>query len=130
MKRVAAGSYTVVALTLSGSLYAWGMESPGTHRRRQAIPDLSDVPNYIDVDGDIDIDDVAVGESHAIVLADNGSVYVIGGNENGQLGLGLPFSERAQSWTRVDLDPGPGYRVVRVAAGPRTSFILVAADGS
>lgn len=122
---MAAGGYTVVALTESGSLYAWGTESPGMHRRRQGIPELGSVPNYIEVNGDTDIEDVAVGESHAIALATDGSAYTIGGNENGQLGLGRGVLERAHAWTKVDLGVEPGCRIVRVAGGPRSSFILV-----
>ncbi|KAL6852659.1 hypothetical protein ACO1O0_007207 [Amphichorda felina] len=86
IRKVAAGGYTVAALTESGSLYAWGVESPGTHRRQQAIPGLSGIPNYVEVDDDEDVQDMAVGESHAIALTAHGSIHVIGGNENGQLG--------------------------------------------
>jgi alpha-tubulin suppressor-like RCC1 family protein len=122
---IAAGGYTAAAVTESGSLYAWGMESPGTHRRQQAIPGLSGIPNYVEVDGDKDVEDIAVGESHAIALTTDGSVYVIGGNENGQLGLGIGFNERVGSWTKVNLEVSNDHRVVRVGAGPRSSFILV-----
>lgn len=106
------------------------MPSPGTHRRQQAIPDLSGVPNYIAVspegpDDDCDVNDVALGESHAIVLTQDGDVYVIGSNENGQLGLGMAPNQRAAVWTKVELQLAQGQRPVRVAAGPRTSFILV-----
>ncbi|KAF4121967.1 Alpha-tubulin suppressor [Geosmithia morbida] len=130
ISRVAAGGYTSAALTVSGGLYAWGMPSPGTtHRRQQAIGGLSGVPNYVGVGDDCDVQDVALGESHAIALTAEGDVYVIGGNENGQLGLGMPFTERASEWTKVNLQLEPGERPVRVAAGVRTSFILVAGDG-
>ncbi|KFH40749.1 X-linked retinitis pigmentosa GTPase regulator-like protein [Hapsidospora chrysogenum ATCC 11550] len=122
---IAAGGYTAAAVTESGSLYAWGMESTGMHRRQQAIPGLSGIPNYVEVDGDKDVEDIAVGESHAIALTTDGSVYVIGGNENGQLGLGIGFNERVGSWTKVNLGVSKNHRVVRVGAGPRSSFILV-----
>ena len=128
VRKVAAGGYTVAALTASGSLYAWGVESPGTHRRQQAIPGLTGIPNYIEVDGDKDVHDIAVGESHAIALTADGSVYVLGGNEDGQLGLGIQGTERTKSWTKVDLGLVEGHRAVCVGAGPRSSFVLVAIE--
>ena len=125
IRMIAAGGYTAAAVTESGSLYAWGMESTGIHRRQQAIQGLSGIPNYVEVDGDKDVEDIAVGESHAIALTTDGSIYVIGGNENGQLGLGIGFNERVGSWTKVNLGVSKNHRVVRVGAGPRSSFILV-----
>lgn len=124
IRKVAAGGYTVAALTGSGSVYAWGLQSAGTHRRRQAIPGLTDMPNYVEVDGGKDVQDIAVGESHAVALTADGDVYVIGGNENGQLGMGKDFAGRAREWTRVKWDKPKGHHVVHVVAGPRSSFVL------
>ena len=128
--KVAAGGYTAAALTESGSLYAWGMSSPGTHRQ-PGIPDLNGVPNYVDIGEDCDVEDVGIGESHAIALTTEGTVWVIGGNANGQLGLGLGDRDRTDMWTRVDvgLPVAKDHRPVNVAAGPRTSFVIVS-DGS
>lgn len=128
IRKVAAGGYTVAALTESGSLYAWGVESPGTHRRQQAIPGLSGIPNYVEVDDDEDVQDMAVGESHAIALTAHGSIHVIGGNENGQLGLGTEGTQRTRSWIKVNLGLDERHRAVRVGAGPRSSFVLVAVE--
>lgn len=131
VQKIAAGGYTAAALTESGSLYAWGMRSPGSHHRRQAIPDLNGIPNYVEVDGGKDVVDMAAGESHAITLTVDGCVYVIGGNENGQLGLKTRFLGSVwsvSSWTKVDLGLADGHRVVAVRAGPRASFIVVAIE--
>ena len=128
IRKVAAGGYTVAALTDSGSLYAWGVESPGTHRRQQAILGLSGIPNYVEVGDDEDVQDMAVGESHAIALTADGSIYVIGGNENGQLGLGTEGTQRTRSWIKVNLGLAEGHRAVRVGAGPRSSFVLVGVE--
>lgn len=76
------------------------------------------------MDGDKDVRDVAVGDSHAVALTTDGAVYVIGDNGNGQLGLGEGFGQRIDTWKRVDLEKLGGAAVVGVAAGPRASFIL------
>ncbi|UNI16096.1 hypothetical protein JDV02_002567 [Purpureocillium takamizusanense] len=121
IKKVSAGGYTLAALTESGGIYAWGMPTSGTHRRQQALPGLTGIPNYIEVDGGKDVLDVALGDSHAMVLTVDGSVYVVGSNSNGQLGLGSTV-KRVESWTRLSISEE--HQVSGVAAGPRSSFIL------
>lgn len=124
VSKVTAGGYTVAALTESGALYLWGMGSPGGGSKLPIIVGLDDVPNYFEVDGDKDVRDIALGEYHAISLTADGCVYVIGGNEDGQLGLGKDAGGRIDSWTRVNLHLPSDQHVVRVASGPRASFIL------
>ncbi|KAL8366051.1 hypothetical protein RB595_004707 [Gaeumannomyces hyphopodioides] len=125
IKRIAAGGYLLAALTTGGDLYCWG-----GHPGRKAIiddssEDMLSGPVPIVVDEDADVADVAVGESHLIVLTDRGGVFVIGENTNGQLGLGRDGPASARSWTRVEL-PRPlaqAREIVGVAAGSRCSFI-------
>lgn len=122
---MAAGGYTVAALTESGALYIWGMPPPGNASEQQVIAGLENIPNYVEVDEDRDVKDVALGESHAIALTADGQVYVIGRNDDGQLGLGKDSRGSADSWVKVPLRLPPDYHVVSVAAGPRASFILI-----
>lgn len=77
--------------------------------------------------GDLDVKDVAIGEHHIIVLATNGRVLVRGSNKNGQLGLGAHAEDWVADWTSLEDVPwsGKDLRAVRVAAGPKTSFILL-----
>ena len=124
VKHVAAGGYTAAALTESGAVYAWGMPSIGSRHILGPFSSLSGTPNYIEIDGGKDIQDIALGESHAIALTTDGDVYVIGGNRNGQLGLGRSAATRIDSWTRVDPGLAAEHAVVGVAAGPRSSFVL------
>jgi regulator of chromosome condensation len=110
----------------------WGTPSVGTQRRQSAFVGLNGTPNYVEVDGGKDVLDVAVGESHAVALTTDACVYVLGGNENGQLGLGRGFGIRwAEEWTRVKTSGSnisEGHRVVGVAAGPRCSFLITASS--
>jgi regulator of chromosome condensation len=125
VQKVAAGGYTVAALTKSGALYIWGMRPPGDTSKQPVIAGLDQIPNYTEVDEDKDVQDIAVGESHAIVLTTDGHVHVIGRNDNGQLGLGRATQASTESWTKLHLHHPPNHRVVSVSAGPRVSFILV-----
>lgn len=126
VKKVVAGGYSVAALTEGGGLYLWGAESTGSRSRHQTFSDITGIPNYVEVDGDNDVEDVALGESHGIALTTDGGIYVIGDNNNGQLGLGRDFTGIASSWTKVEFKVPTGWKVVGVEAGPRSSFILTA----
>lgn len=114
---MAAGGYLLSALTAGLDLYVWG----GHPGRRALLAGVGDEPVPVDIDGR-DIADVAVGESHVVVLAAGGDVFVIGDNASGQ--LGLP-DKSVESWTRVGLDLQDGQRAVGVAAGPKNTFIMV-----
>ncbi|PHH72272.1 hypothetical protein CDD80_4652 [Ophiocordyceps camponoti-rufipedis] len=128
MKHISASGYTLAALTESGAMYVWGLPSRGLQRRPGAFPDLSRVPNYVEIDDGKDVQDMAVGDSHALALTTDGLIYVIGGNDNGQLGLGESDADGRQSWTKSAFQPPNGHKVVAVAAGPRSSFILTATE--
>lgn len=110
-------------MTESGDLYIWG---GGPNSKLEAIPGLTGVPEYTEVAGGKVVDHISVGESHAVLKTDDGNVYVIGGNDNGQLGLGPDFGERADTWAQVDVKVGrlKNYIVTNVTAGPRCSFFL------
>ncbi|RGP76086.1 e3 ubiquitin- ligase herc6 [Fusarium longipes] len=126
IKKISAGGYTVGALTESGGIYLWGMRPPGSQGSRQtAFTDLGHIPSYVEVDEDKDVQDFAIGESHAIALTTDGCIYVIGGNTNGQIGLGNSVKESA-SWSKIDFILPPGEEVVAVEAGLRASFIVTA----
>lgn len=123
IKKVAAGGYNVAALTQGGALYVWGAQPTKSQGRHQVFPDINGTPNYIEVDGDKDVTDIALGESHAIALTSDGCVYVIGANTNGQLGLGRN-REAVDSWTKLDFELDIDREVVGVEAGPRSSFLM------
>lgn len=85
------------------------------------------MPNYIEVDGGKDVQEVALGESHALVLTTDGCVYALGDNHNGQLGLGTEFRGMAEDWVNIGFIASDGQQVVSIGAGPRSSFIITAA---
>ncbi|KAF4971741.1 hypothetical protein FSARC_1540 [Fusarium sarcochroum] len=126
VKKISANGYIIAALTEGGGLYLWGMQSPGSYNRHNAFTDLDAIPNYVEVDGDKDVQDIAVGESHAIALTTDGCVYVMGDNTNGQIGLGWDAREPVKSWSKMNFKPSPGWEVVAVEAGTKSSFIVTA----
>ncbi|PTB75216.1 RCC1/BLIP-II [Trichoderma longibrachiatum ATCC 18648] len=140
IKHVTAGGSAVAALTTSGSVYVWGSktlsssssskpaETSHHHRPGHGFTELSGIPNYTEIDGGKDVVDVALGEGHAIALTADGLVYVIGENANGQLGLGELGRGvcSTDAWLKLRFEAPEGFKVVGVAAGPRSSFILTA----
>ncbi|KAI3317474.1 regulator of chromosome condensation 1/beta-lactamase-inhibitor protein II [Xylariaceae sp. AK1471] len=116
IKKIAAGGYTVLALTEGHDLYAWG----GHPARQPILETLSSSPSPVDV-VDNDILDFSVGEAHVIALTSDGDVYIIGENTNGQLGLPL---EKTAVWIKVPISLTTGTAVVGVKAGHRNSFVV------
>lgn len=144
--KIAAGNgYFAAALTKGGDLYAWGVGIAGRPARRKlGGPEeddgadggggecalwagLSEIPEPVVVvdpesgEEEQDVLDVGVGEAHAIVLCGSGDVYVVGDNDNGQLGLGKDI-RYVSSWRKIRLPERR--KAVAVAAGPRSSFII------
>lgn len=127
IKHVSASGYVLAALTESGSVYVWGRKAPGSHGQDTDIfDDLGAIPNYCEIGGGLDVQDFALGDSHAIALTTDGDVYVIGGNRNGQLGVGQCRDFLVREWTRINLSLPASCHIVGVAAGPRSSFIVTA----
>uniref|UniRef100_A0A3Q3XB61 HECT-type E3 ubiquitin transferase n=1 Tax=Mola mola TaxID=94237 RepID=A0A3Q3XB61_MOLML len=86
IKKVACGTQFSVALTKDGRVFTFGQDRliglpegrARNHNRPQQVPALSGV----------NIQDVAVGAEHTLVLSSTGDVYTWGSNSEGQLGLG------------------------------------------
>jgi alpha-tubulin suppressor-like RCC1 family protein len=100
------------------------MAAPGSHSRHNAFQDITELPNYFEVDGDKDVQDIGLGESHAIALTTDGCTYIIGSNSNGQIGLGKDVQDPILSWEKMNFTPPEGWAIVAVEAGPRSSFIV------
>lgn len=126
IQHIAAAGYAVAALTRSGDVYMWGQHPPSRTGEQPFFPNLSDISSYTEIGGGKDIQDVALGEAHAIALTRQGELYVVGSNRSGQ--LGIPAIASTDQWTHLAFNPPNGFRVTGVAAGPNTSFVLVSAN--
>ncbi|WKX92650.1 hypothetical protein Q1695_010576 [Nippostrongylus brasiliensis] len=68
---------------------------------------------------------IACGEKHTLILADDGKMWSVGGNEDGQLGRG---SRGPGSFTIYPVSFSGGVEIIQVAAG-RSHSLAVADDG-
>jgi len=72
---------------------------------------------------DIKAKDIAAGLSHSIILALDGSVYVFGSGDQGELGLGYGGDPRTE--VRIPAPTQiPGFKAKAVFAGSSSSFLI------
>ena len=104
-------------------LYAWGWGDFG--RLGQGDPGDRLVPTPVSSLSGIVIQHVACGDSHCLVVAEDGKLFTFGRNQNGQLGLG--DTEDRLKPTPVASLWADGVRVMKAAGGAEHSAIT--ADG-
>ncbi|UQZ34318.1 hypothetical protein C2I18_12800 [Paenibacillus sp. PK3_47] len=89
---ISAGSASVMAVTATGAVYAWGANSANTVGLYSSSVNVRNVntPTQISVpDGVVDVE---VGYQSSLLRLENGDVYGVGSNSNGMLGLGAEVS--------------------------------------
>jgi protein ATS1 len=74
----------------------------------------------------IRITSLVCGSEHAIAIADDGTHYLYGWNEHGNLGVG--HTDAVAAWTR-GAPPLEGYRIERAFAGNATTWLLCSRQG-
>lgn len=115
--------YLVAALTAGHDLYLWGHPS----RCSTWYPDIPDSPEPVVIgdDSEKDIKDVAVGQSHVLVLTTDDEIWGRGDNSSGQLGLGRE-TKLVTEWTRLKGEFDHDKKKIKgVWAGERNSFVVV-----
>jgi alpha-tubulin suppressor-like RCC1 family protein len=127
---IAAGAQHSLVLSAAGQVYAFGDNEDGQLGRIANAESASPNPSPSQVGlpaGAAPVSAIAAGGSHSLVLSADGSVYVFGSNDAGQLGDSADAgSESANALpARVDL-PGASGAPVAVAAGARDSLVLSA----
>jgi alpha-tubulin suppressor-like RCC1 family protein len=83
---VAAGWDDSLALTSTGSVYAWGYNVDGELGNGTLAQ--SDVPVLVNLPAGLDVVAIAAGQYHSLAVASSGAVYSWGNNVDGQLGNG------------------------------------------
>jgi alpha-tubulin suppressor-like RCC1 family protein len=113
---IAAGSHYSLALSSEGKVYAAGRNKEG----QLGLGDTNSSNTFTEVTSlsDKNVTAIAAGQSQTLILTDDGKVYVVGGNEYGQLGLGDTISR--QAFTEV---PNLG-NITAIAAGDVHSLAL------
>ncbi|CAK4034687.1 Hypothetical predicted protein [Lecanosticta acicola] len=90
--KVATGGWMNAALSKDGALYVWGTTSPEAAGGIECLGasdsgevSLVEIP---DSNGEpLDVLDVALGDNHIAVGVEGGRLFMVGDNQNGQLGL-------------------------------------------
>ncbi len=86
--QIEAGAFHTLALKADGTVWAWGTNADGQLGDGTAISRPTPVQVGVGVSGFTNIIAVSAGDSHSIALKADGTVWVWGGNEYGQVGNG------------------------------------------
>ena len=97
--KIAAGTYSVLAINENKEVYGWGLNSNGelgigSYTNKVANPTKA---KYI-----ADVIDISVGKNHSILLKTTGEVYVTGLNIYGQLGNNDTSIKKVDTFTKVE----------------------------
>eukprot|EP01105_Mastigella_eilhardi_P014105 TRINITY_DN3206_c0_g1_i2.p1 TRINITY_DN3206_c0_g1~~TRINITY_DN3206_c0_g1_i2.p1 ORF type:complete len:1161 (-),score=241.41 TRINITY_DN3206_c0_g1_i2:34-3516(-) len=116
-----AGASFIMAVSEAGDLYSWGKNNRGQLGLGKRcggclFPEKLQAPW-----APYKIADVACGESHVVLLADNGKIFCWGNNDQGQLGQGAVGGEPMARPHDLQL-PGPA---AAVACGSHHSVALL-----
>ncbi|KAL8902184.1 MAG: hypothetical protein Q9207_004837 [Kuettlingeria erythrocarpa] len=139
IRKVVAGSWIVAALSKENDLYVWGHALPQSPAKKDhaRLSKLLNAVNenreredvhLVDIAGGADVQDVAVGDEHIVVLTTDGRVWGLGSNEYRQLGLGGEVKGTAGEWVLLRASVQEA-KCVEVKAGPSTTFLVVMNEG-
>lgn len=120
---VVAGDYHVVALRTDGTLWMWGSNIDGQLGTGQATEVLQTQPVQVPLNGAVLA--VAAGTGHTVAILEDGSLWVWGRNDQGQLGLDPDTAALVPQPTQVTEATG----AVDVAAGTYQTACLLS-DGT
>jgi alpha-tubulin suppressor-like RCC1 family protein len=128
IKKVASDGWITAALSEDGAVYIFGTGTPGTQHSLSCLEELNPMEAALVEIGEdeepLDFLDVAVGDGHVLLLAQDGRVFAAGDNRNGQLGLGQKTSSYIKDWREVTIPDQ--HRCIAVLAGPKSSFFQIA----
>ncbi|WP_018908022.1 RCC1 domain-containing protein [Salinispora arenicola] len=117
---VAAGRRHSLAVTSTGTVLAWGLNSDG-QLGDGTITDSS-TPVAVDLPADTTVTAVAAGRRHSLAVTSTGTVLAWGSNSDGRLGDGTT----TDSNTPVEVSLPAGTTITAATAGVSHSMALVA----
>jgi alpha-tubulin suppressor-like RCC1 family protein len=121
---VAAGAFHSLALTSTGSVYAWGQNADG--QLGDGTTTASNAPIKVGMPTGVKATAIAAGWYQSLALVSTGSVYAWGDNGNGELGIGTVDTTRD---TPVKVSLPAGVTATAIAGGAFQSLAL-ASNGS
>lgn len=121
--KIASSGWMTAALSEDGALYLLGSGTPGTEQSLKCLRGLAaGEVALVDLPGNgeepLDVLDVAVGAEHVAAVTQDGRLFVVGSNSNGQLGLGTS-QQFYDDWVPVS----SLNQVSKVVCGPRSTFV-------
>ena len=120
---VAAGYKQSLALTTTGTLYAWGRNSSGQAGTGSLQPTNVAAPSSVALPAGVAVAAIAAGANHDLAVSSTGAVYDWGLNADGQLGDGTT----ANSDLPVQVVLPGAVRATAVAGGDNHSLALTRA---
>lgn len=81
---IAAGEYHTLAVSSTGTVYAWGFNGYGQLGNGTTVN--SNLPQVVPLDPSVVATSVGAGDNHSLVVTSTGTVYSFGRNDFGQLG--------------------------------------------
>jgi alpha-tubulin suppressor-like RCC1 family protein len=132
---VAAGSLHSLALTSTGSVFAWGYNADG--ELGDGGTANTDVPVKVDLPAGTKVTAIAAGGYYSLAVTSTGSVFAWGYNADGELGDGgtanspVPVKVKLPAGTKVKAVAagGPLYGVGQYMAGPGHSLAVTSTGG-
>ena len=126
IQKVACGGWMCAALSEDKALYIWGTGTPGTDKTikilREAGAGEVVLVDLLHEREPLDVLDIGVGDDHIVAVGEDSSerqLWVVGDNENGQLGLDSP-EPWLDDWAEVESARGSTHEVT---CGPKSTFI-------
>ena len=120
--QISAGSLHSLILTEDGEVYAFGNNKKGQLGLNDTEERL--VPTKIDSNyyGNKKITQISTGDSHSLILTEDGEVYAFGYNGKGQLGLNNKTDRLVP--TKIDSTHYGNKKIAQIFAGSLHSFVL------
>lgn len=111
------------ALSRDGDLYLWGRAKPGVEADMSGLlGDGQEEVKLLEGEEFENVLDFAVGNGHVVVNVADG-VFAVGGNRNGQLGVGHDEDDFVHEWTKIRSFPEA--KPIGLVAGDCSSFVVV-----
>jgi alpha-tubulin suppressor-like RCC1 family protein len=129
VKAIACGPVNAIAIKKDGSVWLWGRRDYILGERFLSIfTSGTSIPGILDDVGDVI--SAAAGETHAIILKNDGTLWAWGDNWRGKLGNGSKnYHSLSGELTMIPIQVPGLYNVVAIDAGIEHSVALLA-DGS
>lgn len=119
LKEISCGSNHCAALTVSGDVYTWGLNTEG----QCGFGDEDEITLPTEIDIENKVVSLSCGYYHTALVTSDGSLYSFGEDETGKLGLTDDLLKDTRFPQKVESLPnGDGY--IKVACGARHSVAI------